>query len=126
MSKIGNVEPPVYTPWGCNPINAVCEYLDEFGDVYDQDVRHQVLQRAAAEFDAQAREVLQILFDNPWFHRAWVFQEVVCASRPVVQCGQYQIGFPIFSLFAVIAYANDLIPFLSSGQSRSALHRLTM
>jgi hypothetical protein len=23
MSKIGNVEPPVYTPWGCNPINAV-------------------------------------------------------------------------------------------------------
>jgi hypothetical protein len=23
MSKIGNVEPPVFTPWGCNPINAV-------------------------------------------------------------------------------------------------------
>lgn len=55
-----------------------------------------------------------------------VFQEVVCASRPVVQCGQYQISFPIFSLFAVIVYTNGLIPFLSSGQSRSALHRLAM
>lgn len=34
--------------------------------------------------------------------------------------------FPIFSLFAVIVYTNGLIPFLSSGQSRSALHRLAM
>jgi hypothetical protein len=56
-----------------------CEYLDELG-MYDRDVHRQVLQQTAAESDAQAREVLQILFDNPWFHRAWVFQEVVCAS----------------------------------------------
>lgn len=104
----------------------LCEYLDELEDVYDRDVCHQILQKAAAEFDIQARQVLQILFDNAWFHRAWVFQEVVCASQPVIQCGQNQIDFSIFSLFAVIVYANGLIPFLSSGQSRSALHRLTM
>ncbi|PMD62715.1 HET-domain-containing protein [Hyaloscypha bicolor E] len=68
--------------------------------------------------------VLQHFFENPWFLRAWVFQEAVCAKSAIVQCGGLQIDFEILELFATLFFVNELTTILPTAESRGSHHQL--
>jgi hypothetical protein len=55
---------------------------------YSQDLQHQVLERSY--YAAWSVSVAGI-FDQPWFQRVWVIQEVVFAAKPIVQGGNMTI-----------------------------------
>lgn len=103
---------------------SVSEYLDEVPDVYTPAVKHWVMERGRATFDSENQIVLQHFFENPWFLRAWVFQEAVCAKSAIVQCGGLQIDFEILELFATLFFVNELTTILPTAESRGSHHQL--
>ena len=43
-------------------------------------------------------EVLRVFFDQPWFRRLWIVQEVILAPAPVFHNGQDEISASDFRL----------------------------
>jgi hypothetical protein len=103
---------------------SVSEYLDEVPDVYAPAVKHWVMERGSATFDSGNQKDLQHFFEYPWFLRAWVFQEAVCAKSAIVRCGGLQIDFEVLELFAIIFFVNGLTTILPTTESRRSHHQL--
>lgn len=87
--------------------------------------------RSMAALDTGLWDAFVQLFKRPWFHRAWVFQEVVMASKATVICGEHSLPWDTLYASCQIVesseiYRNDpkrwsCLPALNMGRIRQSI-----
>jgi hypothetical protein len=87
--------------------------------------------RSMAALNMHLWEAFVQLFKRPWFHRAWVFQEVVMASKATVICGEHSLPWDTLYASCQIVnsseiYRNDpqrwfCLPALNMGRIRQSI-----
>jgi hypothetical protein len=69
---------------------------------------HEALQIPDDYINTTAREVLRLLYDNPWFYRIWCVQEIVLAKDATMLWGEHELSWADVGMIA--AWLNAVVP----------------
>jgi hypothetical protein len=77
---------------------------------------------ALPDFESRLLGLAEV-FSRPWWFRVWTLQEITLAKEAVIYCGERQVPWDYFEIFAQVFEVPQVLDVLASQQSQSEVGR---